>query len=108
MVTKNTTGNNTLSNGMLPSNGRYRRSKGRNAARVAPLHVSRSAHRHAGRDAGEGICLYPIVNHPAWDDDRHCRNGMFDYADASGRRDVYEDVGRNVSGETVHTNSFER
>ena len=34
----------------------------------------------------EGICLYPIVNHPGWDDDRHCYNGMFDYADAAGRR----------------------
>ena len=31
----------------------------------------------------EGICLYPIVNHPGWDDDRHCYNGMFDYADAA-------------------------
>ena len=38
----------------------------------------------------EGICLYPIVNHPGWDDDRHCYNGMFDYADASGQREVYE------------------
>lgn len=34
----------------------------------------------------EGICLYPIVNHPGWDDDRHCHNGLFDYADASGQR----------------------
>jgi len=27
----------------------------------------------------EGICLYPIVNHPGWDDDRHCHNGLWDY-----------------------------
>ncbi len=36
-----------------------------------------------------GICLYPILNHPGWDDDRHCCNGLFDYADASGNRDVH-------------------
>ena len=37
-----------------------------------------------------GVCLYPILNHPGWDDDRHCRNGLFDYADAAGNRDCYE------------------
>jgi len=24
----------------------------------------------------EGICLYPILDHPGWDDDRHCPNGL--------------------------------
>ena len=37
----------------------------------------------------EGICLYPIVNHPGWDDDRHCFNGLWDYADDKGRRKIY-------------------
>src|SRR5206468_10193893 len=37
-----------------------------------------------------GICLYPIINHPGWDDDRHCHNGLFDYADNSGHREVYQ------------------
>jgi hypothetical protein len=37
-----------------------------------------------------GICLYPIANHPGWDDDRHCHNGLFDYPDAEGNRDVYQ------------------
>ncbi|MBV9296009.1 MAG: hypothetical protein JO145_10590, partial [Acidobacteriaceae bacterium] len=36
-----------------------------------------------------GICLYPIVNHPGWEDDRYCCNGLFDYADASGNRGLY-------------------
>lgn len=36
-----------------------------------------------------GICLYPILNHPGWDDDRHCLNGLFDYADAAGNREVH-------------------
>ncbi len=46
----------------------------------------------AAMDAGvalEGICLYPVVNHPGWDDDRHCHNGLFDYADEHGHRPVY-------------------
>lgn len=38
----------------------------------------------------EGICLYPIVNHPGWDDDRHCQNGLFDYADANGTREAFQ------------------
>jgi beta-glucosidase/6-phospho-beta-glucosidase/beta-galactosidase len=36
-----------------------------------------------------GICLYPIVNHPGWDDDRHCYNGLWDYADETGKREIY-------------------
>lgn len=38
----------------------------------------------------EGICLYPIVNHPGWEDDRHCYNGLWDYADDRGRREIYQ------------------
>ncbi|WP_235514393.1 acyl-CoA dehydrogenase family protein [Deinococcus sp. Leaf326] len=43
----------------------------------------------AARAAGvpvEGVCLYPVVNHPGWDDDRHCHNGLWDYPDALGGR----------------------
>lgn len=34
----------------------------------------------AARAAGvpvEGVCLYPILDHPGWDDDRDCRNGLY-------------------------------
>ncbi len=24
----------------------------------------------------EGVCLYPVLNHPGWDDDRDCQNGL--------------------------------
>ena len=34
----------------------------------------------------EGLCLYPIVDHPGWDDDRYCPNGLWSYADARGER----------------------
>jgi len=37
-----------------------------------------------------GVCLYPIVNHPGWEDERHCYNGLFDYADDCGHREVFE------------------
>ncbi len=38
----------------------------------------------------EGVCLYPIVNHPGWDDDRHCYNGLWDYPDETGGREIYQ------------------
>lgn len=57
----------------------------------------------------EGICLYPVLNHPGWDDDRYCPNGLWGYADDSGHRDVYQpladeikrqDLNRLTRGET--------
>jgi len=45
-------------------------------------------------DAGvpvEGICWYPILNHPGWDDYRHLTCGLWDYPpDAAGARAVYQ------------------
>jgi beta-glucosidase/6-phospho-beta-glucosidase/beta-galactosidase len=38
----------------------------------------------------QGLCLYPILNHPGWEDDRHCHNGLWDYADEHGARPIYE------------------
>ncbi len=37
----------------------------------------------------DGICLYPILNHPGWNDSRHCHNGLWDYADENGAREIY-------------------
>jgi beta-glucosidase/6-phospho-beta-glucosidase/beta-galactosidase len=44
-----------------------------------------------------GVCLYPIVNHPGWDDDRHCYNGLLDYADESGHREVFEPLATELA-----------
>lgn len=44
----------------------------------------------------EGICLYPILNHPGWDDDRHCHNGLWDYLDEQGERQIYEPLAGEV------------
>ena len=43
-----------------------------------------------------GVCLYPIVNHPGWADDRHCHNGLWDYADDAGNRDIYEPLASEI------------
>lgn len=51
------------------------------------VEVARTAHVPV-----RGICLYPIVNHPGWEDDRHCRNGMWDYPDSAGRRRVTREL----------------
>ena len=44
----------------------------------------------------EGICLYPIVNHPGWADNRHCHNGLWDYADSNGNREIYLPLSEEV------------
>lgn len=43
-----------------------------------------------------GVCLYPILNHPGWEDDRHCYNGLWDYADEDGNREIYEPLLREI------------
>jgi hypothetical protein len=52
-----------------------------------------------------GICLYPILNHPGWDDDRHCHNGLFDYADHRGNRIAFQPLMHEVS---AFQNSIQR
>ncbi len=44
-----------------------------------------------------GVCFYPIVNHPGWDDDRHCLNGMWDYPTEWGERDIYEPMAQEIA-----------
>jgi beta-glucosidase/6-phospho-beta-glucosidase/beta-galactosidase len=54
---------------------------------------------HAAIDNGipvEGLCLYPILNHPGWADDRHCFNGLWDYASDSGDREIYEPLAAEI------------
>ena len=45
----------------------------------------------------EGICLYPIVNHPGWEDDRHCHNGLWDYPNDIGEREIYLPMAEELS-----------
>jgi beta-glucosidase/6-phospho-beta-glucosidase/beta-galactosidase len=46
-----------------------------------------------------GLCLYPIVNHPGWEDDRHCYNGLWDYPDRNGEREIYAPLARELESE---------
>jgi hypothetical protein len=34
----------------------------------------------------EGFCLYPVLSHPGWDDDRYCPNGLLEMEARDGRR----------------------
>jgi hypothetical protein len=36
-----------------------------------------------------GVCLYPILDYPGWDDDRHCEVGLWGYADETGERPIH-------------------
>ena len=54
----------------------------------------------------EGVCLYPIVNHPGWADNRHCHNGLWDYADETGSRTAYQPLTDEIILQTFNL-SFE-
>ena len=38
----------------------------------------------------EGICVYPILEYPGWENGRHCATGLLCVPDEEGRRPVYE------------------
>lgn len=44
----------------------------------------------------EGICLYPVVNHPGWADNRHCHNGLWDYPNDIGEREVFQPLADEI------------
>ncbi|PYE51886.1 beta-glucosidase [Deinococcus yavapaiensis] len=52
--------------------------------------------RSIGVDVG-GVCWYPILNHPGWDDDRHCHNGLWNYADEGGERERFEPLAAELA-----------
>ena len=57
----------------------------------------------AARAAGipvEGICLYPIINHPGWDDDRDCPSGLLDVTVRDGARSVHAPLARAIDALT--------
>ncbi|MFL5734543.1 MAG: beta-glucosidase [Chloroflexia bacterium] len=57
---------------------------------------------HAALAAGvplEGICLYPIVNFPWWDDDYPLQNALWGYPDESGGRAIYDPLLRELQNQ---------
>lgn len=44
-----------------------------------------------------GICLYPILDYPGWDDDRHCHSGLWGYPGPSGEREICEPLAAELA-----------
>ncbi|WP_061929886.1 glycosyltransferase [Aureimonas sp. AU22] len=34
----------------------------------------------------EGLCLYPVLDHPGWDDERYCPNGLLRFSSSASER----------------------
>lgn len=51
--------------------------------------ASEVAHARGRGVEVEGICLYPIADHPGWDDDRYCPNGLLGHQVDRGARPVH-------------------
>ena len=48
----------------------------------------------------EGICLYPILDHPGWDDDRACPNGLLRSPDRDGPRQAHPGYAAELARQT--------
>lgn len=78
---------------------------GMEGARRAPCfaHILSETARARRRGARiEGVCLYPIANHPGWDNDRMCPNGLFGHDASGGRRSEHAPLADLVRGATLH------
>jgi beta-glucosidase/6-phospho-beta-glucosidase/beta-galactosidase len=54
----------------------------------------------------EGICLYPVMSHPGWDDGRYCPNGLFEMAWRSGRREVHAPLAEELRSQQQVTSAL--
>ena len=54
--------------------------------------------RQAQRDGVEvlGVCLYPVMDYPGWDDDRHCHCGLIEAAGNWEQRSLRADLAGEV------------
>ena len=50
-----------------------------------------------------GVCLYPVINHPGWDDNRYCENGLFHAAVEHGSRAVYQPLAGELARQIALT-----
>lgn len=44
-----------------------------------------------------GICLYPVMDYPGWDDDRHCDCGLIEVDEDWDRRRLREDLAAEIA-----------
>jgi beta-glucosidase/6-phospho-beta-glucosidase/beta-galactosidase len=62
------------------------------------LHYVCGEVRKAQRDGLpiEGLCMYPIVDYPGWDNERVCNVGLLSVADENGTRKVCDELGTEL------------
>ena len=44
-----------------------------------------------------GVCIYPVISHIGWDEDRYCPNGLFELQPKHGRREVYRPLAEELA-----------
>ncbi len=49
----------------------------------------------------EALCLYPIISHLGWDDDRHCGNGLFEGFGGDGPRHAHAGLSAEVKAQVA-------
>ncbi len=54
----------------------------------------------------EGICLYPVVDHPGWDRGFHRHNGLWGYANGDGDRPIYEPLAAELERQQMMFSTF--
>jgi hypothetical protein len=72
-------------------------------ARTAWLHYV-AGEVHAARKAGvpvEGICIYPVLDYPGWENERVCEVGLLSGANELGRRRVCSGFARELRRQQV-------
>jgi hypothetical protein len=52
-----------------------------------------------------GLCLYPILNYPGWDDDRHCQSGLWGYPGPIGDREIHLPLVEELARQAVRLRS---
>lgn len=63
---------------------------------LAGIGIEVQAARRAGVPV-EGICLYPVADHPGWDDDRPCANGLLGQGIGPEGRAVYAPLAAEIA-----------
>jgi hypothetical protein len=46
----------------------------------------------------DGLCLYPVLDYPGWNDDRHCPTGLFGYLDGEETRPLCQSLAEELAG----------
>lgn len=45
----------------------------------------------------QGLCLYPVISHHGWDEDRYCANGLFELTPLHGRRQLHRPLAEELA-----------